>query len=92
MIASTFAKRKQNPNTGMPFKASMTNLPQRKKCEKIRLYLLRNHFAFTGSEQKSSCCVLIKMEVELQSEKIAICRIGLTHNLQEQVTMDNLLL
>lgn len=32
------------------------------------------------------------MEAGLQSEKRAICRIGLTHKLQEQVTMDNLLL
>lgn len=42
MIPSTFAKRKQNPNTWMPFKASMKNLLQSKKFEKITLYLLRN--------------------------------------------------
>lgn len=41
-ISSTFAKRKQNPNMWRPFKASMTNLLQSKKFEKITLHLLRN--------------------------------------------------
>lgn len=34
----------------------------------------------------------MKMEVELESEKRAICMIGFTHKLQEQVTMEDFLL
>lgn len=60
-------------HTWMPFKTSMTSLPQRKKFETIR-----NHFAFTEAELQLECWrpVIIETVAVLQRENGTMFRIG----------------